>query len=425
MRAARGAFVAATAMAAAPQPRDGPGALLELQCSICRDLFDDAVLARDGFPYCRGCIVQWAGHGERGWRSPRTNEAHEGHPVLRGDVERDCRARELRLAQAMCDLERDPDGVGGALDLTHAGLPLLGRGECSMLVWHAKVLGAPYLQLAALWRAELLELLPDESLRELCRMDRHCVRLPLLEMEVLRRLLREAVRRCRQERDEEHAQLLHLVKDHFCWRANVTDAVELPPSALYSHRNCRPGTEGLYYRAWLQSCPQRLLFVKGQAVNERRVFLSVPLRSDRLRGACEAPFLTRLSHEPPRAREPVVQEEEESLLSCFASEALLTPDSGHWRRRRGGLVFPDSRGAGESDDEDWEETAPEGCSAVLQRQLRHLPRGFLYHASLEDTAHYYEQKAELAAAMEVLLELCEEGVKAPAEGRKRARVETG
>ena len=393
------------------------------ECAICRDLFDDAVLAADGFPYCRECILTWAACGNRDWRSPRSNELYKGHPVLRTDVERNCQARELRLSRALQSLragDANGDAVREALELTHSGRPLLGREQVSELVWDPAVLESPYLQLAVLCRSELLELLPCDSMQELCRMDRHKVKLPLLDMDVLRRLLREAVRRCTEERTHKHAVLLREVKEHFTFRAEASDAVELLPPPSPAARHVRASAVGLYFRDWLQSSPHHLIFVKGRGVGEQRLFLSVPLHSDSFRGCCEPQLLTRIGMLPFRE----ASHEDDGVLETFSSEVLLTHDPGHWRRARGGLAFPDSRGQGDSEEEDWAEASPPiGCSSVLQKQLCHLPKGFAYHVFRNDPDHFYELKAELDAAHELLLALCEEGISTASRSTRKRQAQ--
>ena len=365
-------------------------------CPICRDFYDDAVLARDGFAYCRECILQWAGHGERSWKSPRTNEVVEGHPVLRVDVERNCAAKESRrkeLLEGMCE---DAE-VLQALDVTHCHVPLLGKTDCEKLLWHPVILTSPYVHLALAYRAAAISELPIDVVKEVCRLDRCAVTVPLLEMSILAALLKEAIRRCDAQCGEEDVALLEQVKEHLLWRGRARDAIEIPADRTHLER-----LSGIYHRDWHALDTKSILFVKGNGLREPRYHLVVPLLSDLSRGCCEKPLKTCIYAE---ASLTTVGDEDCTLHAAFSSEVPLRRDGCHWRSRRGGLPFPDSRGGTDSEDEDWEEKATQGCACLFEQAVKHLPQGFVYHRHHEDEDHWFELMAEVCIANETLLRI--------------------
>jgi len=367
-------------------------------CSICRDFYDDAVLARDGFAYCRECILQWAGHGERSWKSPRTNEVVEGHPILRGDVERNCAAKESRRKELLAGMQEDA-GVLLALDATHCGITLLGKSDCEKLLWHPVILRSPYVHLAIAHRAAAFSELPSDVMRELCRLDRCAVTVPLLEMSVIVALLKESIRRCDSSHcAEEEVSLLKHVKAHLLWRGRARDAVEIPSDRTHLQK-----IAGYYHRDWRSVDEKSLLFVKGNGIREPRYHLVVPLLSDLSRGSCESPLKTCVYAE---ASLTTVVDDNCTLHAAYSSEIPVKRDACHWRSRRGGLPFPDSRGGDDSEEEDWGEKASEGCVGLFEKIVRHLPQGFVYHRHRVDEDHWFELMAEINAANETLLRIC-------------------
>jgi len=345
---------------------------MDLLCIVCRELFDDPVLARDGFAYCRACIVRWV-DGAQCWTSPRTNERFEGAPVLRGDVERTCRAREARLAELR---SKDPEEAARlAAEAVWLGRPLAPPRDCARLLDGA---ASPYLKLELALRAGRLPQLDAEVLQELCRLDRAWSRAPLLEMGALAALLHEARRRV--EAFEEPARLLLELRDHFSWRASFCDAVEVPEC-----RTSHAAARGLYYRAWTQRDLRCVVFLKPGAR------LTVPLRSNRARGVAEPQLLTQLELTPPGG--PA------ALVGCFSSEDREQLPVDPVRAWRGAPPFPDSSG-----DSDEEEGPVPACASVFQRPLAHLPLHFLYHARREDGPRE-AALAEKSAADDALIEL--------------------
>ena len=363
---------------------------IESHCPICKDLYEDAVLARDGFAYCRACIVQWAGRGERRWKSPRTNEYFEGHPILRRDVERDSAAKVLRKQELLAAMQGDMD-VLDALDASHCGVPLLEKVDCERLLWHSTVQMLPYVHLSVALRAGALAELRTDVLQEVCRLDRRAVCVPLLEMAVVVTLVREVVRRCEEGR--ESLPLLQELKTHLAWRNEVRDAVDVPLT-----RTNLEGLAGLYHRSWRPSDGTSVLFVKGDGIVATRRYLDVPLLNGSSRGACETPIKTKL-----HADASFIMDAECMAPATYSSEVPLRPDALHWRTRRGALPFPDTRGDHETDDEDWSEHVILGCAGLFEEQLRHLPFGFEYHRRSLTEDHRYELLAEMNLINEALL----------------------
>ena len=368
-------------------------------CPICRDFYDDAVMARDGFAYCRECILQWAGHGERSWKSPRTNELVEGHPVLRGDVERNCAAKELRKKELLDGMHEDAE-VLQALDVTHCHVPMLGKADCEKLLWHPVILTSPYVHLAIAHRAAMISEVPSNVVREVCRLDMCAVTVPLLEMSVLSELLKEATRRCDVQCGEDDVALLKQVKAHLLWRGRARDAIEIPANRTHLER-----LSGVYHRDWRALDAKSIICVKGYGIRETRYHLVVPVLSDLSRGCCEKPLQTCIYAE---ASLTTVGDEDCILHAAFSSEVPLRRDGCHWRRRRGGLPFPDSRGGDDSEDEDWEEQTAHGCACLFEKVVKHLPQGFVYHQHHEDDDHWFELMAEVSVANETLLRICRE-----------------
>lgn len=376
---------------------------MDLLCAICRETFDDPVLARDGYAYCRHCIVRWT-ERQMEWRSPRTNERLEGLGVLRGDVERCCLAREARLAELR---ERCRDGdLAEALALgattCHQGRTLLPSADCVELLTRALAAEAygwesdTYLLLELAHRGGVLDALPASHFAEICRRDRTAVHIPLLGKEVLVALAQEAARRLRA--GAQALEALLSVKAHLVWRAGFSDAVEVP-----AYRATHDCMAGVYYRDWAQSSADHILFSKRSSTG-LGVRLWVPLQRQRSRGSAEPPVVTRLETsdvEPLRAFyasevDLLVEPADDAALDEFGA-ALV--DLG--RRSRGAMPFPDSRG-GDTDDEDMRAAVPEPL-AILQRRPAFLPRGFIYHAHCVDEGHVGELLRALNPVNESLL----------------------
>lgn len=328
---------------------------MDLTCVICQDLYEDPVLAKDGFCYCRACIFQWTGRAES-WRSPRSNEQCEGWPVLMRDVERACLAHQAKLAR-LRSLHPEAS-LGAALGLGREGRPVALPSDCARLL--ELLPGAEaYARLELAYRAGLLDRLSDEELLEACRRDRRCVRFPLLPGDVVEGLVSEAARRCRWGAGP---KILARARRHFLWRASFTDAIEVPQERLEPLGLRRYA--GLYLRAWGQGDGAFLTFEKSQPP---RATLRVPLSSNRDRGSAEALLHTLL------------QPEEVQEITKFASETdeVLPCPSVLWESRRGRPPFPDSRG-GETDEEDEASTPSFSCLATMQRALSFLPVDFRY-----------------------------------------------
>lgn len=368
---------------------------IESRCPICRDYYEDAVLARDGFAYCRDCIVRWAGHGERLWKSPRTNEFFEGHPILCRDVERNAAAKALRRQDVLAAVAAETDVLGG-LAATHCGAPLLEKADCERLLWHPVVLTSPYVHLSVALRAGALAEVPPDVLQELCRLDRCAVHTPLLQMEVVVAVVREVVRRC--EAGEAAVALLKGFKAHLAWRNSLRDAVEVPLGRTHHEAHV-----GFYHRSWRCADATSVLFVKGDGVSTMRYYLNVPLFSGASRGACEPPMKTSIYADAGF----LTGQENAVAQTVFSSEAPLRRDELYWRVRRGGLPFPDSRGGEDTEAEDWSEPVVLGCACILEAPLRFLPQGFKYHRQATSDDHRYEFTAEMNLINETLLKVCE------------------
>jgi hypothetical protein len=369
---------------------------MDLVCVVCRDLYQEPVLARDGFAYCRACIVRWVGSSSS-WTSPRSNERCEGRPVLRGDVERDCLAREARLAE----LRGKPaqEALGPALEQLWCGRPLAPPAECLRLLRDLPGGLSPHAELELASGAGSLRCLGAETLRRLCDLDRRCRFVPLLQMSALTALLQEARRRCQEGEEAGARELLLRLRCHLLWRASFTDAVEVPPS-----RVAAPGLAGVYYREWQQRDARRLTFLKAAFPQAR---LSVPLESNWERGTAEETLFTRLEALP---------RSEDAEVVAFESECLdeLPPKDVLWSARRGVPPFPDSRG-GESDEDDLVTKEPQ-CARTMQRALLFLPRHFAYHSCRPDDAHREAALREKSLVDDVLID----AAASAAEGRKRA-----
>jgi hypothetical protein len=363
---------------------------VESCCPICKDLYDDSVIARDGFAYCRACIVQWAGHGERRWKSPRTNEFFEGHPILGRDVERSLAAKVLRKQELLKTMKEDVD-VLNALEASHCGAPLLEKADCERLLWHSVVLTSPYVYLEIAIRAGALAELPTDVLQEVLRLDRRAVCIPLLGMTTVVAILRDTVRRCEEGLDS--VALLREMKTHLIWRSELSDAIEVPVVRTNSE-----ATAGLYHRSWRSLDRNSVLFVKGDGVSETRHYLNVSLLSGATYGASETPVRTSIY-----ADASFMTDSECVAQAIYSSEAPLRPDALYWRARRGALPFPDSRGDNETEEEDWSEHALLGCGGIFEAPLKHLPFGFKYHKRSLTEDHKYELLAEMNLVNEALL----------------------
>lgn len=379
------------------------------RCPICCDVFDDAVLAKDGFCYCRGCIVSWVeGYAsDRKWASPITRELFSGHPVLRSDVERNCAARELRRTQLLSALEEDGEDAATALqalDASQEGRPLLDATHCLRILQrnHAVLYESPYVFLAVAYRAKCLDGLPLSFLQEVLRLDRHGVCVPLLQMSVLRDLFSHHCSVCRREEEGgsmhgSSAATVRQLEQHLFWRAAARDAVEVPVDRILEKGEDKRDLAGLYCRDWGSSfsCETQLTFVSGDGVEKLRRYLLVPLQSDATRGAYEKPSVTR-----------VALSRRESELACFqvrfASEEGLVEEASYWRLRRGGLPFPDSRGASDTEEETTDTPVLGGCDCLFEKPPRHLPLGFKYLSYVACSEHRHELNAVRLEALEAL-----------------------
>jgi hypothetical protein len=376
------------------------------RCPICCDVFNDAVLAKDGFCYCRGCIVGWAeGYAsDRKWASPITRELFSGHPVLRSDVERSCVARELRRAQLLAALEEEGEDAAAALealDASQEGRPLLDATHCLRILQrnHVVLYESPYVFLAVAYRARCLEGLPLSFLQEVLRLDRHGVCVPLLKMSVLRELFGHYCAACRSPpeagRDGAAAETVRQLEKHLFWRAGARDAVEVPLDRILEKGEDKGDLAGLYCRDWSSSCETLLTFVNGNGVDSLRRYLLVPLQSDASRGAYEKPSVTRVALSRKEA-------ELASFQVRFASEEDLPEEAGYWRARRGGLPFPDSRGASDTEEETEETPMLGGCDCLFEKPPRHLPVGFKYHSYVPCPEHLHELNAMRLEALDAL-----------------------
>lgn len=380
-----------------PHPRDMSVSSL---CSICWDIYDDAVLAKDGFCYCRACIVEWAqSHNNSKWPSPITREEFSGHPVLRTDVERNCVARELKRAEVVASLEEDPTDAARALQALSAvqgGRPVLDHTHCLRLLQqsHPVLHESPYVHLAVVHRAGCLELLPVSCLKELLRLDRHGISVPLLQIRVLKDLFQTCCAKVREAgpSDAAAAGLMRAVLDHLTWRVEFRDAVDVPEDRVLEKGEDKKHLAGRYCRDWSVADRNTLVYLRGNGVDSCRQYLFVPLQSDGSRGTCERILSTRLA----------LSRNEESwppFSVRFSSEEVLVEGVDYWRARRGGLPFPDSRGLSDTEEESAEMPMLAGCEGLLEKPPRHLPIGFEYRAAVVCEEHVHELNAlKLAAA---------------------------
>lgn len=370
-------------------------------CSICWDIYDDAVLAKDGFCYCRACIVEWAqSHNNTKWPSPITREAFSGHPVLRTDVERNCVARELKRAEVVASLEEDPTDAARALQALSAALggrPLLDHTHCLRLLQqsHLVLRESPYVHLAVAHRAGCLELLPFECLQELLRLDRRGISVPLLQISVLKDLFQTYCAKVREAGppDAAAACLMRMTLDHLVWRVETRDAVDVPEDRVLEKGEDKKHLAGRYCRDW--SAPDRdtLGYLRGNGVDSCRQYLFVPLQSDGSRGTCERILSTRLALSRNEETWP-------PFSVRFSSEEVLVEDIDYWRARRGGLPFPDSRGLSDTEEESVEMPVLAGCEGLLEKAPRHLPIGFEYRTSVVCEEHVHELNALKLAAVQ-------------------------
>jgi len=355
---------------------------MNLTCVICHELYKEPVLARDGFCYCRRCIICWVDSIDR-WTSPLSNESFEGWPVLREDVERACLVQQARLDELTL-LPAD-EALPRVLEETYNGRPAAPPDVCSRLLRQLACL-TPHEELELAYRAGALQDLSSQLIVDACARDRRCVRVPLLDMSVVLELLREACRRCRSDRDS--SPLLE-VREHFCWRSGFSDAVEIP----FSRVACE-GFAGTYLRAWQQRDARYLLFEKAGKPAAR---LKVPLLSNRDRGIAEDRLHTYVEFSDSE-----VFGAEQTLFASECDDGLPAPDEV-WMARRACPPFPDFCG-GESDDE-LALAVETPCAATMQRALRHLPCQFVYHSHVAVAEMGEDALKEKSRADDALVEL--------------------
>ena len=373
------------------------------RCPICCDFYNEAVLAKDGFSYCRGCIVEWAEvyGSDRRWASPITRELFSGHPVLRADVERNCVARELRRAQLVASLEGDDSDASEALqalDASQEGNPLLDSTHCLRILQqnHSVLYESPYVFLAVAYRAGSLDGLPSSFLREVLRLDRHGVRVPLLKMSVVKAVFSHYCKALMQGSRESYVEeLVHQLEKHLFWRAGHRDAVEVPVDRILEKGEDKRDLAGFYYRDWVCAPESTLTFITGNGVESLRRYLFVPLQSDASRGAYEKPSVTRVALSRQESELP-------SSQIRFASEEPMREDADYWRARRGGLPFPDSRGMSDTEEETEETPMLGGCDCLFEKPPLHLPIGFKYHTYVPCLEHLHELNAIRLEALDAL-----------------------
>lgn len=369
---------------------------MDLTCAICREIFEDPVLARDGYAYCRACIVRWVDQLMT-WSSPRTNERIEGMAVLRGDIERCCLAREARLQELRHRIQNDD--LGEALlcgaSACYRSRPLLPPPECATLLARALTAEAygweahPYLLLELAWRGKALGQLLPRHLMTICRYDRVAVQVPLLHMDVLAALAQEGARRLKSDDADDNALSAVLtIKEHLAWRGSFTDAIVVP-----THRVPRDVMVGCYYRDWAQPSSEYIVYGKPAIprLGQCAAKLLVSLQRQSGRGSAEALATT------------CVETVDAVPTRChYSSETDLADGTeGQLRRARRELPFPDSRG-GDTDDEDETLSAPKSLS-IHQLQPTFLPYGFVYQAHCVDDAHQDELLRALSPVNEALL----------------------
>jgi len=373
---------------------------MDLVCSICREFFDDPVLARDGYAYCRSCIVRWTDRREE-WLSPRTNERIEGHGVLRGDVERSCLARDARLKELEERCESDSLCIVLTLAATarYQNRPLLPPSNCEELVmkclaaeaygWEPDV----YLMLELAHRGGALSQLSIYHFASICRRDRWAVGIPLLRKDVLVSLALEGAKRLHNDADSYTADVLQTLKTHLIWRTSFSDGIEIPTS-----RTMHDAMAGLYLRDWQQPSPHHVSYTKWSTATQPHGMasrLTVPLERQCMRGSAESPLMTKLeSCEIP------------AFKSHYRSEVELVDIVNFDRHSRGSIPFPDSRG-GDTDDEDSEDTIAQPLT-ILQNQILFLPRGFIYHIHCNDECHKDDIIRALSPVNEALLSYYQE-----------------
>ena len=388
---------------------------------ICREIYEDPVLARDGFPYCRGCIVRWAGD-EFSWISPRTNERIEGRPVLHADAERSILARDAKLEELRCR----PAGSAlvAFLESSWQGKPMISPGDCRNLLAELSGSVSPYSELELALRGGMLSLVDGEVLVEACRLDRVSVSKPLLQMEVITTILREAAKRCRtrplsslaveclqgkQRRDD-----LRAVLSHFRWRCEHSDCLVLASNRSPADRRLVPFQGGVFYRDWEQPDSRELRFSKT-STPEATLFLS--LSSSKSRGEAEPIHGARVILEPDG--------EEVYLFVGSDSASRLPPGGSFWQLCRGAgetarsVPFPDydgrnfSEAEGGNDDDDGggrrgsssearpgsSQTSVAWNSHIFQQRPEFLPRQLHYQSRRRDLSRSHTAQGEVIEAL--------------------------
>lgn len=364
-------------------------------CPICYDFFDDAVLCKDGFCYCRSCIIEWSEKHDGKWPSPITRQSYRGHPVLRTDVERNCLAREARRAAFMQAIEEHPEDPLKALEAlaaTHGHKPLILDSDCLKILSlnHPVLQESPYIFLAAAVRARCLDALPFDVLAKVLRLDRKNSTAPLLKLSIFTQLLSHCCTQLgRLESDgsaqEGYREAILSLREHVLWRASFADAVHVPLDRVLEKGEDKDFFAGYYFRDWNDLDGEMLVYLQGTGLENVRKYLLIPLRSDAERGTHEASVTTRLTLNKSAAQWP--------WGAAFSSEEPLEQNPRFWSEKRGLPPFPDSEGSLSEEEITFDVPTLSGCECLFEQLPKHLPSGFTHHPLLSCSEHVHELNA--------------------------------
>lgn len=231
----------------------------DVSCVICHDLFDDPVMCRDGFAYCRRCISKWLAtfSDDEHWRSPKTNVQYEGKCIMVEDVERNCAALQKKKKQIEGgDSEQRLDLMA---TLQHCGVPVATRQDCQLVDMESPLFIEqdlhPYIYLEVGVRGDRLPLISSQMLIGILDEDRCNEEAPLLSFTCLEKLVTLALTRYDGYPTTARFQVLKKLYSHLTWRCGQVDSVAIPISR--SSRAC-----GIFYRAWDQHSPGTIRFTR-------------------------------------------------------------------------------------------------------------------------------------------------------------------
>jgi len=342
-------------------------------CPICREVFNDPVVCRDGYAYCRLCIGMWIDTRSSSWRSPMTNQFLTMPALLVPDRRRAGVARE-QLRQTL----RDSYVLTGTdivqIATARFGLSALFEAQdCRLalesLLQDTSAIGEtffPHIALELAWRSRRLDDYPLDAVEELCRHEREESSWPLIQRGVLHELALSVAKRFVNQPAQRTARIASLLLNHCTWRGSITDGVLVP-----AHRLVGQGlhSSATVFERPLFSAAQQNVTVQGESFSAMtftgpgNARLHLGMQPEEFSCSTEA-CVTAIEMPRYSSNDPEHVTGTSSRLYTSLRPTTVSAQSQWKYRRREHTVFPDNSDdsdpeepvAGENGDQEEEET---------------------------------------------------------------------